>query len=92
MPLSKKHDTRYKQRLAYAGHYAECHYAECHYAKCCYAVCPILIALLSAFMLNVVLLNVVKPLVNYNVVPGNTKGGSITVLLYSCWTGLESAV
>jgi hypothetical protein len=24
--------------------------------------------------------------------PGNTKGGSITVLLTSCLTGLESAV
>jgi hypothetical protein len=24
--------------------------------------------------------------------PGNTKGGSITVPLTSCWTGLESAV
>ncbi len=27
-----------------------------------------------------------------NPVPGNTKGGSITVLLTSCLTGLESAV
>jgi hypothetical protein len=24
--------------------------------------------------------------------PGNTKGGSITVPLASCWTGLESAI
>ncbi len=27
-----------------------------------------------------------------NLPPGNTKGGSITVLLTSCLTGLESAV
>jgi hypothetical protein len=27
-----------------------------------------------------------------NISPGNTKGGSITVLLTSCLTGLESAV
>jgi hypothetical protein len=27
-----------------------------------------------------------------NTRPGNTKGGSITVLLTSCLTGLESAV
>jgi hypothetical protein len=33
-----------------------------------------------------------KDLPFYNVYSGNTKGGSITVLLTSCLTGLESAV
>jgi hypothetical protein len=30
--------------------------------------------------------------ISLSVCPGNTKGGSITVLLTSCLTGLESAV
>jgi hypothetical protein len=30
--------------------------------------------------------------ISFNEQPGNTKGGSVTVLLTSCLTGLESAV
>jgi hypothetical protein len=44
--------------------------------------------LLSVIMLSVIMSSVVAPLPR----PGNTKGGSITVPLTSCLTGLESAV
>jgi hypothetical protein len=37
-------------------------------------------------------INIICPSSIVTLVPGNTKGGSITVLLTSCLTGLESAV
>ncbi len=56
---------------------------------CRYAECRMLqVVMRSVVMLIFVMLNVVM----LSVVSGNTKGGSITVLLTSCLTGLESAV
>jgi hypothetical protein len=52
--------------------------------------------MLNAVMLNAVMLSVVAPAQQREKVllhwPGNSKGGSITVPLTSCLTGLESAV
>jgi hypothetical protein len=81
----------------------ECH-AVCRYPECNYAECGVLIIiiLLYVVMPNVVMLNVVASVrktglelpihLHMNINAGNTKGGSITVPLTSCLTGLESAV
>ncbi len=61
-------------------HYAECRYAECHYAECRYAECHYAEYRGASRT---------KPGPSFQ--PGNTKGGSFTVLLTSHLTGLESA-
>ncbi len=74
-------------------------YADCHYVKC-----PVFIVMLSVIydvctifivMPSVITCWVLHSLVLYKVSlywAGNTKGGSIIVLLTSCLTGFESAV
>ncbi len=56
--------------------------AWCHYAGHCNAERLILSVMSCIFMLSIQAL----------LAPGNTKGGSITVLLTSCLTGFELAV
>jgi hypothetical protein len=58
-------------------HDADCHDAESHDAECHYAeCCSAKNQLLACYGM---------------LIPGSTKGGSITVPLTSCLTGLESA-
>ncbi len=52
------------------------------------------LVVMSVIMLSVVMLNVVglqETIISY-ISPGNTKWGSITVLLTSCLTGLDESV
>ncbi len=78
--------------MSYAEcHYTECHYAECHCAECHYGSQLIFLEILTKFWEK----NFQKKTSRTDqrdVVPGNTKGGSITVPLTSCLTGFESAV
>jgi hypothetical protein len=69
--------------------FVECHCDDCHRAHCYFAVVP-----LNAVNRTVVRLSVVALIVpmKSSLFPGNTKGGSITVPLTSCLTGLKSAV
>jgi len=57
----------------YVYNYDECHYAECRYAGCHYAE--------RRGAITTVHFDFTQP--------GNTKGGSITVPVTSCLTGLD---